>query len=33
VLDLFDLLRVVILVSLFWYLRSILNNIPYAFVE
>jgi hypothetical protein len=33
VLDLFDLLRIIILVPLLWYLRSILNNISYAFVE
>jgi hypothetical protein len=30
---LFDLLRIIILVPILWYLRSILNNIPYAFVE
>jgi hypothetical protein len=33
VLDSFDLLRIIILVPFLWYLRSILNNFPYAFVE
>jgi hypothetical protein len=31
--DLLDLLRIIVLVPFLWYLRSILNNIPYAFVE
>jgi hypothetical protein len=30
---LFDLLRIIILVPLLRYLRSILNNISYTFVE
>jgi hypothetical protein len=28
-----DLLRIIVLVPFLRYLRSILNNIPYAFVE
>jgi hypothetical protein len=27
------LIRVIVLIPHLWYLRSILNNIPYAFVE